>query len=70
SYFISNDTGPVHLAAALGIPTITLFSTGEDTNVGCLNPYKRSLRRPDINAISVSDITDELKALENDLILN
>ncbi|MDD4882941.1 glycosyltransferase family 9 protein [Sulfuricurvum sp.] len=69
SYFISNDTGPVHLAAALGIPTITLFSTGEDTNVGCLNPYKRSLRRPDINAITVTDVSNELKTLENDLCL-
>ncbi|MFA6630112.1 MAG: glycosyltransferase family 9 protein [Sulfuricurvum sp.] len=66
SYFISNDTGPVHLAGALGIPTLTLFSTGEDENVGCLNPYKRALRKPDINAITVSDVSDELKALEND----
>ena len=30
---ISNDTGPGHLAAALDIPVITLFSTGSPDNV-------------------------------------
>ena len=39
--FISNDTGPVHIAAALQISTLTLFSTGNDFNVGALSNKKQ-----------------------------
>ncbi|MGD9971104.1 MAG: glycosyltransferase family 9 protein [Sulfuricurvum sp.] len=63
TYFISNDTGPVHIAAALAVPTITLFSTGDDANVGCLNLSKRSIQKADINAITVPEVITELDTL-------
>jgi len=56
---VSNDTGPGHLAAALGIPVITLFSSGDPENVKPL--AKRLLwfrNAADINRISVSEVED------------
>jgi len=63
--FISNDTGPVHLAGALGVSTLTLFSTGEDWQVGALAEHKRWIRRDNINEISVDEVQGELERLAN-----
>jgi heptosyltransferase I len=63
SFFISNDTGPVHIAAALDIPTLTLFSTGDDANVGCLNRHKAFIRKSNIDKITTEEVKSELKKL-------
>ncbi|MES9903576.1 MAG: glycosyltransferase family 9 protein [Sedimenticola sp.] len=63
SYFVSNDTGPVHLAAALGVPTLTLFSTGDDWCVGALIEQRAHLRNEEINKISVEDVLIGLSKL-------
>lgn len=63
NFFISNDTGPVHLAGALGVPTLTLFSTGEDWQVGALAHNKVWIRRDDINAITVDEVVGRLDEL-------
>ena len=39
SAFISNDAGPMHIAAALGVPTVGLFGPGEES---IWFPYDRS----------------------------
>ncbi|WP_275099243.1 glycosyltransferase family 9 protein [Sedimenticola hydrogenitrophicus] len=62
-YFISNDTGPVHLAGALGVSTLTLFSTGEDWQVGALAERKAWIRNAEINAISVDEVMARLADL-------
>jgi lipopolysaccharide heptosyltransferase II len=31
SVFVSNDAGPMHIAAALGVPTVGIFGPGEDS---------------------------------------
>jgi ADP-heptose:LPS heptosyltransferase len=63
-YFISNDTGPVHIAAAFNIPTMTFFSTGTDENVGALNANKVSLSNfNDINSLSVQEAIKTFKRL-------
>lgn len=54
--FVSNDTGPVHMAGALLIPTLTLFSTGDDFEVGALGPHKRFIKRTPINDITVDEV--------------
>ncbi len=51
SLAIGNDTGPTHLAAALGLPTIALFSADSDP----------SLTRPrggDVTVLAVPDLAD------------
>ncbi len=67
-FFISNDTGPVHLAGALDVPTLTLFSTGEDWQVGALARQKRWIRQAVINDISVDTVILELESLRQDCV--
>ncbi|BAF70553.1 glycosyltransferase family 9 protein [Nitratiruptor sp. SB155-2] len=61
--FISNDTGPVHLAAALNVPTVTLFSTGDDWQVGCMNEKKEFIRKNPINAITIEEVIEKSERL-------
>jgi len=59
SLIVSNDTGPGHLAAAFGIPVITLFSTGDPENVKPLANQMRWFRDTgDINNIPPQDVAD------------
>lgn len=63
-YFVSNDTGPMHVAAALGLPTLTFFSTGTDANTGALSSHKVSLSNfNDINALSVQEAIEQFDLL-------
>ena len=61
---VANDTGPGHLAAALDVPVITLFSTGTPENVRPLAQKAACFRdKDDINRISVSAIEEACLAL-------
>jgi heptosyltransferase-2/heptosyltransferase-3 len=44
--FISNDTGPMHVAVALGRPTIALFGPSDVTKYGPWGPSGVVVRRP------------------------
>jgi len=56
---VSNDTGPGHLAAAMGIPVITLFSTGDPENVKPLAERSLWLRNvSNINLITVPEVEE------------
>jgi heptosyltransferase-3 len=63
--FIGNDSGPGHLAAAVGIPTLTLFGPGEPQRYRPWNPRGRWLQSPnrDIRALQVSHVADALTEL-------
>ncbi len=60
---ITNDTGPAHIAAAIGITTITLFSTGEDWNVGVLTDKKAFLKSNNINNLTINQVLTKLNTL-------
>jgi heptosyltransferase-3 len=63
--FIGNDSGLGHIAAAAGIPTLTLFGPGEPQRYHPWNSRGRWLQSPnrDIRALPVSHVADALKEL-------
>jgi len=63
---VSNDTGPGHLAAALDVPVVTLYSTGSPENVGPMAVGVRWFRNEaDINDIRVDDVEQACVELLN-----
>jgi ADP-heptose:LPS heptosyltransferase len=54
---VGNDTGPLHLVAAAGAPTLALFSSASDPALTApRGPNVRVLRRPSLNDLSVEDV--------------
>jgi heptosyltransferase-2 len=45
SILISNDSGPMHLAAALGVPTVAVFGPTDERETGPLGPKSRVVRQ-------------------------
>jgi len=54
---VGGDTGPTHVAAAAGAPTLALFSAASDPAL-CAprGPRAQSLRRPDLADLSVEEV--------------
>jgi heptosyltransferase-2 len=46
SLFLSNDSGPMHLAAALGVPTLAVFGPTDPSETGPLGSRARFVREP------------------------
>lgn len=44
SAFVTNDSGPMHLSAALGLPTAAVFGSTEDSLTGPVGPRAASIR--------------------------
>ncbi len=57
---VSNDTGPMHLGPALGVPTLGLFSVGLPEHFKPIGPHNRFLRRSRIEDIAVEDVIREI----------
>jgi ADP-heptose:LPS heptosyltransferase len=62
---VGNDTGPMHLAAAAGCPCLVLFSSESNPDLCAPRPGARGgkvavLKRPDLNALSVSEVQTAL----------
>ncbi len=59
---VGNDSGPMHMAAAAGVPSVVLFSAESDPAL-CA-PRGRSvaiLRRPELAGLSVEEVSGALK---------
>ncbi len=54
---VGNDTGPMHLIAAAGCPTLVLFSDASDPAL-CTprGPAVRILHRPDLGDLAVEEV--------------
>ena len=64
---ISNDSGPVHLAAAVGTPVLALFGTADapagPKRWGPWGAGHAVLARPRLHDISVDDVLAEVRRL-------
>ncbi|HYK42319.1 MAG TPA: glycosyltransferase family 9 protein [Thermoanaerobaculia bacterium] len=61
--FVAGDTGPVHLADALGVPTVALFSPGARRNVPTRNrPYRGAWLRYDPGTDLETVVTKAIEA--------
>jgi ADP-heptose:LPS heptosyltransferase len=59
SVFIGNDSGPGHLAAISGVPTITLFG-GDPTTWKPLGPRVKVVAKPTISEIAVDEVLNQI----------
>lgn len=62
---VGNDTGPMHLIAAAGAPSLVLFSSESDPDLCAPRPGAQGgkvavLRKPDLVALSVSEVQTAL----------
>jgi ADP-heptose:LPS heptosyltransferase len=53
---VSNDTGPMHLGPAFGVPTLGLFSVGYPEHYRPLGEHSRVLRAEKIEEIASADV--------------
>jgi ADP-heptose:LPS heptosyltransferase len=60
---VGNDTGPLHLAAAAGAPTIALFSDASDPALCAPRGKVRVLHSPSLGDLPVSAVADAAEAL-------
>ena len=44
--FLTNDSGAMHIASALGVPTVAVFGATDDTTTGPTGPLVRIVREP------------------------
>jgi ADP-heptose:LPS heptosyltransferase len=58
---VGNDTGPTHLAAAAGAPTVALFSSDSDPALSAPRGAVTVLRRDRLADLAVADVLAELE---------
>lgn len=61
--FISNDTGPMHIGPALGVPTLGLFSVGYPEHFRPTGPNDRFLRGNPIDKIEVKEVIQTIQEM-------
>ncbi len=44
--YLTNDSGPMHIASALGVPTVAIFGATDDAATGPTGPHTRVVREP------------------------
>ena len=64
--FVGCDSGPLHLASAVGTPSVGLFGPKDPTVYGPFNPIHRVVYKPGANGNAMAAITveDAYRAVE------
>jgi ADP-heptose:LPS heptosyltransferase len=60
---VSNDTGPMHIGPALGVPTLGLFSVGYPEHYRPLGTLSRFLRAEAIENIGLEDVLRQVSEM-------
>jgi ADP-heptose:LPS heptosyltransferase len=60
---VSNDTGPMHLGPAVGVPTIGLFSVGFPEHFRPTGPLDRFIRANPIEHIDVNEVVAAMESV-------
>ena len=63
SLVVGNDTGPLHLAAATGSPTVVLFSSASDPELAAPRGHVTVLRSGNLGDLSVAAVLQAANAL-------
>jgi ADP-heptose:LPS heptosyltransferase len=61
--FVSNDTGPLHIAAAVGVPFVLLLDRRAPESYIPLNEQKRVIYSSTIPEVSVEEVYDATRGL-------
>lgn len=61
--FVGNDSGPAHLAAAVGTPTLALFGPTRPAHFAPVGRTVRTLSRSPLNELAVQDVRDAAAGL-------
>jgi ADP-heptose:LPS heptosyltransferase len=61
--FISNDTGPMHIGPAVGVPTLGLFSVGYPEHYRPSGPRDRYIQARNIGDITVDAVLEQINSL-------
>ena len=60
---VGNDTGPLHLAAATGAPTVVLFSSASNPQLAAPRGHVTVLRSGNLADLSVAEVLQAANAL-------
>jgi ADP-heptose:LPS heptosyltransferase len=60
---VGNDTGPLHLAAAAGAPTVVLFSSASDPELSAPRGHVAALRSESLADLPVAQVMQAVNAL-------
>ena len=55
---VSNDTGPMHLGPALGVPTLGIFSRSLPEHYRPIGPEDRFIRKRSVEEVSAADVAE------------
>ena len=67
SILVSNDTGPMHLGPALGVPTVAIFSVGIPTHFRPTGPLDRYVRGNPIETVGVDEVMAAVNEIRNSI---
>src|SRR5262249_33964882 len=61
--FISNDTGPMHIGPAVGVPTLGLFSVGYPEHFRPIGTHDSFLRADPIEGIGIEEVLQTVERM-------